>query len=229
MFDDINYSIDDIKIILAPQGAEYQAVCRGLRKVKGVKPKVVAIPMGFQPVMKFLQSWLIRNDTQKSPVLLMGLAGGLSPEFKVGDITFYGNCLFREGENVLSKKCDEYLTPILSRSVNGKVVTGFTSESLVWRGDEKLGLGNFYQAKVVDMEGFAVLSLLENVIILRVISDECGKDIPNLNSAMSSDGSLLPLKAGMAFITQPLAGFRLIRGAMVGLGVLESVTRCLFE
>jgi hypothetical protein len=36
--------------ILVPQGAEYQAVCRGLNQVRGSKPTVVAIPMGVQPL-----------------------------------------------------------------------------------------------------------------------------------------------------------------------------------
>ncbi|ALF56018.1 phosphorylase [Nostoc piscinale CENA21] len=51
-------------VILVPQGAEYKAVCRGLRQNTGSIPRVLAIPVGMQPLTKYLQQW----DKQQSPV-----------------------------------------------------------------------------------------------------------------------------------------------------------------
>ena len=42
-------------LIVVPQGAEYQAICRVLSRVPNSPPKVLAIPMGIEPVRQFLQ------------------------------------------------------------------------------------------------------------------------------------------------------------------------------
>jgi hypothetical protein len=48
--------------------------------------------------------------------------------------------------------------------------------------------------------------------MLRVVSDDSKHDIPNLTSAINSDGSLQPLPLAITMIRQPIAATRLIRG-----------------
>jgi nucleoside phosphorylase len=94
------------------------------------------------------------------------------------------------------------------------------SDRLIWSAAEKRHLGR--GVDVVDMEGFAALEffLPQGVptAMLRVVSDDEHHDIPDLTPAFNSDGSL-----------QPLAATRLIRGSLVGLKVLEQVTKLLFS
>jgi hypothetical protein len=64
--------------------------------------------------------------------------------------------------------------------------------------------------------------------MLRVISDNCHHNIPDLSSALSSDGSLQTLPLAIGLLRQPLAATRLILGALRGLKVLQDVTTSLF-
>jgi hypothetical protein len=82
------------------------------------------------------------------------------------------------------------------------------------------------------MEGFAALEILSQagvaVAMLRVISDNCHHNIPDLTSAISADGSLQALPLAIAMLRQPIAATRLILGAMRGLEVLQDITTFLF-
>ena len=104
--------------------------------------------------------------------------------------------------------------------------------SLIWSSSEKHQLGQVYQAGVVDMEGYALLKVLNRlgvaVAMLRVISDDCYYDLPDLNFAINPDGKLEPLPLAMGMLRQPIAATRLIRGALQGLRVLQQVTADLF-
>jgi hypothetical protein len=55
--------------------------------------------------------------------------------------------------------------------------------------------------------------------MVRVISDDSHHNLPNLTSAISPDGSLLPLPLAMGMIRQPIAATR---------RVLQKVTTKLF-
>jgi len=103
--------------ILVPQGAEYQAVCRGLNQVRGSKPTVVAIPMGVQPLRQYLQQLVGDRPTN---VLLMGLCGSLSPKYGVGDLVLYQSCPYRES----SQECH---TQIPCLPDNMHLVQGLTT------------------------------------------------------------------------------------------------------
>ena len=52
--------------------------------------------------------------------------------------------------------------------------------------------------------------------------------IPNLNRAIDPDGNLRTLPMAIAFLQQPLAAIRLIRGSLTGLKTLQQVTFKLF-
>jgi nucleoside phosphorylase len=276
----------NIKFILVPQGAEYNAVSQGLKN-QGLKnnvhslPEVVSIPVGGESVRKFLDEWLksidftgnLITDNEINPprVLVMGLCGGLNPELRVGDIVVYDDCrqisddgiLFRNRAWGSSKKLPkaytnssftaevfQFLNQNTNLSLNGgseslkginrgrreiknpgfdvSLVAGLTSNTVISTVLEKRSLYECYGANVVDMEGWAIIEVLNeagfSVATVRVVSDDCFHDIPNLSSAFNSDGSLNALRLAIAMLRQPIAAIRLIRGSLHGLKVLKNLS-----
>ena len=226
-----------IETILVCQGAEYKAVCRGLSRATGSTPSVIPIPVGIQPLTKYLQTRGHEQflNHQQPSVLVMGLCGSLTPRYQVGDIVLYQDCVDQAGGTSSFRCCDRTLTELLYEHLQEKIsmVKALTSDRVVCSAAEKRHLGEMLGADVVDMEGFAALELLSQaevaVAMLRVVSDNCYHDIPDLTSALSPDGSLQPLPLAIAMLRQPIAATRLIRGSLRGLKVLEQVTTLLFS
>jgi hypothetical protein len=227
--------------ILVVRGAEYQAVCRGLDRATGAKPAIVSIPIGSQPLIRSLQKWQqegkLSNDSQ-SKVLIMGLCGSLKPRYPVGEIVLYQDCqqLPANSENTaIAADCDRPLTAQIYSHLQSQVtlVRGLTSDRLIYSAAEKRDLGEHFGADAIDMEGFAALEFFRQagvaVAMLRVVSDDCQHDLPNLNPAISPAGTLKTLPLAMAMLQQPLAATRLIRTSLKGLQVLERVTTLLFS
>jgi Phosphorylase superfamily len=222
------------QLIFVPQGAEYQAVCRGLSHITGTKPTVIPIPVGIKPLTTYLHKLqadkLFLNHPQ-ARVLLMGLCGSLSTSYPVGKIVLYDKCVY-QGK---VRECNGTFTAQLHSqlSLHLSLVKGLTSDRVICSAAEKRQLGETLGADVVDMEGFAALeffhSLGVSVAILRVVSDDCQYDIPDLTSAISPDGSLRSLPLAMTLLRQPIAATRLIRGSLQGLKVLKEVTALLFS
>jgi Phosphorylase superfamily len=213
--------------IIVPQGAEYKAVCRGLSRVTRSQPKVLAIPVGMQPLRQYLEK--IPHDPENR-VLMMGLCGSLNQRYTVGDIVLYQQCLFQEN----LQECDRLFTADIHTQIGDHVsfVKGLTSDRVIWSAAEKRDLGKISGADVVDMEGFTALEFFQqigvSVAILRVVSDDAADDIPNLTSAISPDGSLQVLPLAWQLLCQPIAATRLIRGSLRGLKVLTEITQLLF-
>lgn len=226
-----------VHVILVPQGAEYQAVCRGLSRIALPTPPVVPLPVGPAPVRQHLQR--LQQDKYLAgcqQVLVMGLCGSLNPRLCVGEVVLYQDCVYEtETATPSTYACDRSLTIQLQQRLQTKasLVRCLTSERLIWSQQEKHNLGQVYQADVVDMEGFAALEVLTQagmtVTMLRVISDDCQHDLPNLNSAVSANGRLQPLPLALRMLQRPIAATRLVQGALQGLKVLQAVTTTLFE
>ncbi len=222
--------------ILVCRGAEYKAVCRGLSRATGSTPSVIPIPVGIKPLTKYLQTWRheqFLNHSQPS-VLVMGLCGSLIPRYQVGDIVLYQDCVYQAASTSSLLCCDRTLTELLyERLQEISIVKALTSDRVVCSATEKRYLGEMSEADVVDMEGFAALEFFSQagvaVAMLRVVSDNCYHDIPDLTPALSPDGSLQPLALTIAMLRQPIAATRLIRGSLRGLKVLEQVTALLFS
>ncbi len=219
-----------IDTILVPKGAEYQAVCRGLQGISP-QPLVLSLPIGIIPVTTYLQQWQ-KNHIMPEKVLLVGLCGSLLPNYQVGDLVFYEKCLYYDEKfQWQTKNCDRPLTTQLRQRLERKVslVTSVTSDHTISSAKEKQQLGRSSQAAVVDMEGFAVLtSLPTRVAMLRIVSDDCIQDLPDLTGAISTEGKLLPLPLTIAMLSQPLAATRLIRGSLKGLQALQKAIASLF-
>ena len=225
-----------IQMILVPQGAEYKAVCRGLSRTPGLQSIVVPIPVGSKPLTLYLQKLLADGffSHARSQVLVMGLCGSLTPHYSVGKILLYSDCIYQVNATTLRQSCDSTLTAMLSSCLPQRVtlVKGLTSDRVIWSVEEKRRLGKQYNADVVDMEGFAILDFLTQsgiaVSMLRVVSDDCQHNIPDLNSCITPDGNLQPLSLASRMIRQPIAATRLIRGSLQALKILQNTTTALF-
>ncbi|HEY9894535.1 MAG TPA: phosphorylase [Candidatus Sericytochromatia bacterium] len=215
-----------IDLILVPQGTEYQAVCRGIRRAAATT--VLPIPIGSAPLRQYL------HDQQKAgrivagqQLLVMGLCGGLIPRHAIADVVLYRECVDRtHPASVLP--CDTALTDWLHTKLTAPaLVRALTSDRLVSSAQEKHELAQDYAADVVDMEGFAALDSLcqlgATVAMLRVISDNAQHDLPNLANAIDQDGALQPLPLAWGMVKQPIAAMRLIRGSLQGLKRLQAV------
>lgn len=221
--------------ILVPQGAEYQAISQGLQKLKlASAPQILAISMGVNTLTAYLQErdW----SAQASPnILVMGLCGSLSPQFQVGDVVLYRDCLMACSSSLQHQGTDLQLTDFIYSRLqpNLTLVSGLTSDRLIWSAPEKRDLGQRYQASVVDMEGFVLLKTLQQynirVAMVRVVSDNVDHDIPDLTGAIDSTGKLRNLPMAIAMLKHPLAATRLITGAIKGLKRLRQVTTELFN
>lgn len=225
-------------IILVPQGAEYQAVCRGLSLVSPPMPSVFSIPVGAIPLtqrlQQFQQQGLFSKRSQLN-VLLMGLCGSLKCEHRVGDVVLYKQSLSAlDSKTVASYACDRTLTNLIHQKLQQQtaLVTAFTSDRVIWSAAEKQELGQIYAADVVDMEGAIALEILSqtgvNVATLRVVSDDAEHNIPDLTGVFSEDGALQPLPMAIAMLRQPVGAVRLIRGSLQSLRILQQVTTALF-
>ena len=230
-----------INAILVPQGAEHQAVCRGLRQVPVTsssvpRPQVFAIPIGPEPVTQYLQQW-DRTWTDQMPVpaqvLMMGLCGSLTAKHNVGDVVFYGECYDgRRLQSVLTSLRPIPLGRLQHQRLGATSVIGITCDHIIHAAAEKRQLAITYGAEVVDMEGFAALAAFQKlqvpVTILRIVSDDAHHDLPDLTSALTPEGQLQPCPLALNLLRQPIAATRLIRGSLRSLQVLSEVTTRLF-
>jgi nucleoside phosphorylase len=223
----MNLSIDTI---LVPQGAEYQAVCRGLKQANCQKTRVISIPIGVNNPSKSLEIKAFYR-TKPQRVLMMGLCGGLSPKHSVGDVVLYRDCYDRHRHCCAT---DTELTDAIERKLQRvSIVTALTfGDRPICQAAEKLDLAQTYSTSVVDMEGYVYLEELQKqniaVAMLRVVSDDAVGDIPNLDSAIDCNGNLKVLPIAIAMLQQPIAATRLIRGSLTGLKVLQQVTAELY-
>jgi purine-nucleoside phosphorylase len=215
-----------IQTILVPQGAEYQAVCRGLNRIPASQIQVIGVPMGIKSFHQFLEKNCQHLNQPNQQILLMGLCGSLNERYRVGDIVIYRDCVYQGNQ----KKCASSLTTDIQHQLGDHVlfVKGLTSDRVISSAAEKRNLHAKYGADVVDMEGFAFLEFFQqpgvSATILRVVSDDAFHDIPDLTTAINSDGSLQPLPLAWKLIRQPLAATRLIQGSLQALTALETLT-----
>lgn len=232
-----------IDAIFVPQGSEYKAVCNGLNRVTGQTPKIVPIPVGIKPLIKYLQKWQKQEyfpNERQPKVIIMGLCGSLTSRYHVGDVVLYENCIYQPQ----LPKCDRLQQGFTNRTLTIELqsalktqhpavslVKSLTSDRVICSATEKRYLGETLGADVVDMEGFAALEFFNGigaaVAMVRVVSDDCHHDIPDLTAVINADGSLQPLPLALSLLRQPIAASHLIRGSLRGLKVLEELTKLL--
>jgi nucleoside phosphorylase len=201
-------------MILVPQGAEFQAVIRGIGRSERL---IIAIPAGLEPVQNFLaqQQWNVRSIDR---VYVLGLCGGLNPDLAIGDAVVYASCQ-NFAEQLWQCESNEFS--------NAKSVKAISSNKIIATAKEKRFIREKYGCDVVDMEGTAILeyfaALAIPVTIVRVVSDDAAGDIPDLSAAIDSNGKLQSGKLAIGLLKEPRKGLRLVRGAIVGLQALEKL------
>ena len=212
-----------IDTIVVPQGAEYQAVCRGLKKVRAKNVRVVSIPIGTKNIERTLANYSIELNNAQN-ILIVGLAGSLSQLYSVGDAVLYQSCwnLNRQHINIESE-----LTTAIGKKLSINLVEGLSCDRVIHQATDKLKLSQTYPVSVVDMEGYGYIKQLQQrnitVAMLRIISDDLTGDIPDLTNAIDGNGNLKAIPMAIAFLKQPLPAIRLIQGSLIGLNTLQKV------
>ena len=165
----------------------------------------------------------------------MGLGGSLSPTYSVGDVILYRDCGLMDDTQEEWGCSDEFLSEwVFEQLGNTKFWgRGITSDRIICSATEKLLLGKKYQADVVDMEGMALLKWSQQwdipVAMIRVISDSCQQDLPDLSKAFNTDGSLQPFILTRQMLKNPSNSIHLIRSSLKSLGVLSEVINKITE
>jgi len=217
-----------VDIIVVPQGSEYQAVCRGLSKSGFNGVEIISIPLGTNNLPQVLTSYSQQLSIARN-VLIMGFCGSLSQLYNVGDVILVKSC-----QDLLNSQInlDLNLTIKLQNILSVNLVAGLTSDRIITQAQEKQKLAQQYSVSVVEMEGYAYVRELQqrgiSVAMLRVVSDGLRGDIPDLSNAIDHQGNIKGIPMAIAFIKQPLAAIRLIRGSLMGLKALEQITARLF-
>lgn len=223
-----------ISVVLVPRGAEYQTVCRGLQNISTAPnkmPSVVPIPMGVAAVQAF--PWQQQICLQPGAmVLVMGLCGSLRAQYRAGDAVLYQAC-HTLGQQTIN--CDPRFTDWIATQIPAELprVQAFTSPQFISSAAEKQQLATAHGTDVVDMEGAAILAALLplkiKVAMLRVVSDGCEWDAPNLTKAIRVSGRLSPSRLLVEMAQQPRASLRFVRGSLRGLQRLRQITAELFD
>lgn len=218
-----------IDTIVVPQGAEYQAVCRGIPKSCLDKIQIITIPMGTENVTQVLASYS-RQLNQAQRVLIIGLCGSLSHSYSVGDVILVKSCQDLVGNQI---DLDLELTTRIQDLISVDLVAGLTSDRIITQAREKQQLARQYDLSIVEMEGYGYVAELQqqglSVAMVRIVSDGLKGDIPDLSNAIDHQGKIKAMPMAIAFIKQPLAALRLIRGSLAGLKALEQITTKLFQ
>ena len=217
-----------IQVILVPAGVESRAVKRALKQVPN-RPQVVEIPAGPQAVKRFLKTWEEPQLFQSGGIVLMGLGGSLSPEFDVGDGVLVERVF--EANSSAVYKCDRTLTAQIATQLGIPMGVGVTCDRVITTAAEKRQLRDRFGANVVDMEGAALLKELPKckIAILRIISDDCHHDLPDIANAIGANGSIQVIPLTLGLLRHPFAALRLIYGSLKGLKTLETLTTALCQ
>ena len=215
-----------IHTVLVPAGAEYKAVKQGLSRVQNA-PLLVAIPAGPQGLEAFLRDGQVAKLNRKG-WLLMGLGGSLASGYGIGEPVALQKIWNHLTGEIL--ECDAEITEWLVRRLEIETGIGVTCDRIITTVQQKQQLGQTYRADVVDMEGAILLkSLSVTGGIVRVISDDCEGDLPDIGEAIAPNGSLKPVQMALGFAKKPKAALRLIRGSLKALKELEALTYRLFS
>lgn len=152
--------------------------------------------------------WLL--DPSVDAVIVAGLAGGLSPAHRVGDV-LVAKHVCRDGEQ---RSADPHLVA-LAASCGAAVVDRFvTADRLAATAEAKQAMAA--AGDTIDMESFDVVDAAERrgiaALALRVVGDAATDDLPvDFEEAITSDGSLSPWRLAGSCAIRPWQWPRLIR------------------
>ncbi|MBS1792191.1 MAG: hypothetical protein JST85_31080 [Acidobacteria bacterium] len=206
-------------------------ICRGIFGDRNVT--VLQCGMGAPGFAKWLSVHLQSNHYDA--LVVAGLAGGLDPRLKTGDVVVYDCCL--DARESVNDSCPEpgvqsevsvmqyarrqdnlvraLLDALRAASLNSFYGSGITVSQIVINAENKLWLGQQHQALAVDMESFDVLQVAAKfeipAAVIRIISDEAEHDLPDFNFAAEDDGTINHRRMAAAMLQRPVASARFLR------------------
>ena len=222
---------------LVPQGAEFKAVRQGLTlaartippaEIPQRMPQLIPIPLGSRP----LDRWLPQLQAPPgSAVLLLGVAGSLTAEYPVASAILSASLQTLDQHRY---DCDPQVLDWLRQQLpQAPVGHALSSDRIVTQVAEKRDLGSRYGCDLVEMEGAIVAQALEKKALqwamLRVISDDLSRNIPDLSQALRPDGGINALALAASFLQQPLGAAHFIQGSLQALSHLKTIAQQLVQ
>ncbi|MCS7225966.1 MAG: hypothetical protein NZ821_03125 [Gloeomargarita sp. SKYB31] len=200
------------------QGPEYAAVRWG---TAGRWP-VVPMPLGARALADWWTKY--QGQLQGRPVVLLGLAGALTPGGSVGMRVVCQSCRLHPGGE--TRRCDPELTQWLAQQLDAPIVQSLTTQRIVTQPQEKQQLGERFDCAVVEMEGYELLGYLPRLGMVRVVSDGMTQPLPDLNAAMTpATGQINLLRLGQVMVQQPQAAWMLVHQGWRSITELTAVAR----
>ena len=195
-------------------------ICRGFFGNRNVT--VLQCGMGARGFARWLKDHL--KASRYEALIVAGLAGGLDPKLKTGDVVMYDLCRdfrtqqdFRFSQRQIS--CDNHLgespheafQPTSLRAFRG---TGVTVSRIITEAQDKLRLGESQQAVAVAMERSDTLQVSAELGLpaaaVRVISDEADHALPDSNDAADASGKMKPWRLAATMLRRPVASVRFL-------------------
>ena len=168
-------------------------------------------------------------------ILAIGSCGGLTQAMTEERIVGYTECL--SADNSPPVHCSpallDAISEILQRyQIACDRVIGITSPRIASTKSQRLALARS-GASVVDMESYQILSAAARAgvpaTVLRIVSDPLNAYIPDFNSALDSNGTLVSSKAIWVALGSPLATFRLLAANKRAIECLAPAVRLILQ
>lgn len=178
------------------RAADWGSVDGFAAEIAGAEVGVVLTGVGPKPAARKISSLLRGEVDSFGCCISSGLAGGLRPEYKIGQILAARAVLFGDIESdrggAVTKGSEALIS--FAEELGAAVAERFVTEGrVITRAEEKKAMGDI--ADAVEMESFEILRAARDVAIpalaIRGISDVADQDLPlDLNDVFTEDGQL---------------------------------------
>jgi nucleoside phosphorylase len=192
--------------IFVPEGMEARAVSAAARRATS-PPRVVPIGLGPERARKSVALALRASPIRRA--LVTGVCGLLAPRYKPAAALLYADV--RDARRT-PLQTDTELTLMLAASLPyaQSGTRALQWDRVVTTAHEKERLARSYEVDAVDMESYAVATLLRDAdvrtAVLRIGSDAANDDLPDLNAAIGPDGTLRAPVLLREMLRSPRAG-----------------------
>jgi Phosphorylase superfamily len=143
---------------------------------------------------------------------------------RTGNIAIFRDVADEQGRYTFDEELLQTMKALLPTA---KLVHACTIDHVVTRAAERAALAAAYSAEAVDMEGTHLARALtargRPSLIVRVVSDDPSFDLPPIENAFATDGTIRPFHLARAFISHPVAAARFIRDVRRSLTILGEV------
>jgi nucleoside phosphorylase len=184
--------------ILVPRGAEARAVRQRTPNATVVEIAAGAASAQLPPL------------AAGEPVVVVGLCGALG-DLRVGDVVVYRRVADEQHDLTLDGASAE----ALAATLHAPLVDAWCVDHVVTTVAERRALAARSAASVVDMEGTHLAAVLAQrgipFAIVRVVSDDAARDLPEIENAVGADGHVDALRIAAAFVRAPRAAYGFVR------------------